>query len=210
MGTPTARHDKTTRFASWQSIFAATYQDKLAGRFPTMKAALNLFLQHDGTTIVETGTLRWVESLEHGWEGDGNATYIFGEVLQEFGGHLWTCDADPVAIAESREGTKRFADHITYVNQDSVAFLDSFDHPIDLLYLDSMDCPREGDASAAQAHNLRELQAALPKLSRNGVTLIDDNGYPNGGKALKSKQHLAEQGWLCLYDAQQTLWMRRC
>lgn len=209
MNTSTARSDTVIDFVSWQSAFTATYQEKLGGRFPTMKIALNLFLQHHGKNIVETGTLRWVEGLDHGWEGDGNATFIFGEVLKEFGGHLWTCDADPVAIAESREGTKPFAGHITYLTQDSVAFLDGFDQPIDLLYLDSLDCPREGDASAAQAHNLREMKAALPKLSQNAVVLIDDNGYPSGGKALQSKRYLAEHDWVCLYDAQQTLWARR-
>lgn len=210
MRTAPPSSDDILRFVSWQSDFTARYRDRLGDRFPTMKIALNLFLQHHGTTIVETGTLRWTESLVHGWDGDGNATWVFGEVLETFGGHLWTCDVDPVATAESREGTRPFADCITHVTEDSVAFLEHFDRPIDLLYLDSLDCPRDGDATAAQAHNLRELQAALPTLRPDAVVLIDDNALPNGGKARASKRHLADCDWTCLYDARQTVWVRRC
>lgn len=191
-------------FVYWNSPFN-TYADKLGERFVTFKLALNLFLQHEGKTIVETGSLR---SLGHGWRGDGNATIIFGEFVTHYGGHLWTCDIQPEVIETSKQGTAAFRHNITYVCQDSCTFLATFSAPIDLLYLDSLDCPREGDASEAQRHNLEELMLALPKMTPTGVILMDDNWYSNGGKTALSKEYLLENNWLCLFDSRQTVWIR--
>ncbi|HZS93732.1 MAG TPA: class I SAM-dependent methyltransferase [Chloroflexota bacterium] len=143
-----------------------------------------------------------------GWRGDGNSTLIFGEFLEQHGGHLWTCDLDPEATERSRFVTRPYSAHITYVTGDSIDFLAGFDRPIDLLYLDSYDTPRKGNAGAPQRHNLRELKAALPHVSTGGIILLDDNWYPNGGKTRLSKTYLLEKGWLCLLDSQQSLWIR--
>lgn len=180
-------------------------RDDLGERFHTTKMALNWFLQHEGKNIVETGSLR-----EPGrWRGVGCSTYLFGEVAARYDGHLWTCDMSERVIATARQETRRFAGSITYVCSDSVAFLHEFNGRIDLLYLDSMDCPRIGDETLAQQHNLRELMAALPKLAERAVVLLDDNHFSNGGKARLTKQYLRDQGWICLYDWRQSLWTRR-
>jgi len=181
------------------------YRERLGDRFYTFKAALNLWLQRGGTTIVETGTMR---GPIEGWRGDGCSTLLFGEFLSHHGGHLWSCDLDPDAIANSRSVTRKYAAHISYINGNSIEFLAGFDRPIDLLYLDSFDSPRSGDASIPQLHNLQELETALPCVSERGIILLDDNWYPNGGKTRRSKERLMAEGWVCLLDSQQTLWIR--
>lgn len=197
--------DAVADFFSWNGSFDAKYAGKLRERWPTFKIALNIFLQRGGSTIVETGCER---SIGHGWTGDGNSTYLFGDFLSRYGGRLWTCDINPEAVDTAKLATREFASRITYVCDDSATFLSSFDRPIDLLYLDSLDCPREGDARAAQEHNLRELTTALPSVSADGIVLLDDNWYENGGKTRLSKQYLADQSWICLFDSRQTVWVR--
>lgn len=176
----------------------------LGERFYTFKLALNWFLQHDGENIVETGSLREPES----WFGVGCSTYVFSEFIAKYGGHLWTCDNSNEVIETAKRQTREFRDNITYVCSDSVEFLQGFDDSIDLLYLDSMDCPRTSDASEAQQHNLRELQAALPKLTEHAIVLLDDNRFCNGGKTRLSKQYLHDNNWICLFDWHQSVWTR--
>lgn len=182
------------------------YRPKLAERYYTFKVALNLLLQCSGKHIVETGTMRGPGN----WYYDGCSTYLFGEFADRYGLHLWTCDLDARTIDNAGAWTMAFDQRITYVCRESVAFLTDFGETIDLLYLDSMDCPPEGDATAAQEHNLREPIAAFPHLSRQAVVLLDDDDFPNGGKTVRSKAHLREMGWLCLPDDRQSLWLRSC
>ena len=94
---------------------------------------------------------------------------------------------------------------------DSVKFLKEFNQKIDLLYLDSLDCPLPPeDATEAQTHNLNELKATYDKLHEGSIILIDDNNFENGGKTRLSKQFLLQTGqWLCVLDYGQTLWIRR-
>ncbi|HZU13447.1 MAG TPA: class I SAM-dependent methyltransferase [Chloroflexota bacterium] len=205
MAVDEADRSEVMDFVAWNGMFDATYRPLMKERWVTFKIALNLFLQRHGSVIVETGSER---SIGHGWDGDGNSTYLFGEILARYGGRLWTCDINPEHTAVARRATEQFTSQITYVTDDSVHFLHAFDRPIDLLYLDSMDCPRDGDATIPQQHNLHELQAALPHLSPSAVILLDDNWYENGGKTRLSKRYLAERGWICLLDSHQSLWMR--
>jgi hypothetical protein len=182
------------------------YRLKLGERYGTFRAALNLLLQLGGKHIVETGSLR----RPGNWYYDGCSTYLFGEFADRYGGHLWTCDLDEQVIETARGATAAFDARITYVCQDSVRFLASFQETIDLLYLDSLDCPDEGDASVPQAHSLRELVAAFPNLSNRAIVLLDDNAPANGGKTRRAKEYLLDAGWLCVLDSRQSLWMRPC
>jgi len=174
-------------------------------KYLTFKAALNIFLQNNGQIIVETGTQRLKD------DPGGGSTSLLGAFCKKYGKKLFTVDNDPVHLTVSRECTKKFKNSITYVLMDSVEFLRGFDQKIDLLYLDSFDCPLPPeDATEAQIHNLNELKAALPKLHKGSIILIDDINLENGGKARLSKKYLLETGeWLCILDHGQTLWMRR-
>jgi endo-1,4-beta-mannosidase len=116
----------------------------------------------------------------------------------------------------SKKATEDFKDYIAYVVEDSVAYLDKTkQHPtIDLLYLDSMDCPIVDDPNypelvKSQQHNLAEFKAALPRLGPNSIVLLDDNNFPNGGKPKATKKFLIENGWVCVYEYYQSLWIRK-
>lgn len=184
--------------------FDQNYLENLGIRYPTFKAALGLFLQLGGGNIVETGTLR----AENQW-ADGCSTLIFAETLKEFNaGHLWTVDISPVNIAVAKAVTCHAVDKVTYVVEDSLKFIENFEREIDLLYLDSFDWDNtEPLMTQSQQHQLLEIQAAFPKLKPSSIVLLDDNALPGGGKAVLSKQFLAEHGFTCILDYYQSLWI---
>lgn len=175
-------------------------------KYPSFKAALNLFLQNNGQIIVETGTQRLKD------DPGGSSTTLFGAFCKRYSTKLFTVDINPANMKVSKECTEEFKDYIGYMLTDSVKFLKEFEMPIGLLYLDSLDCPLPPmDATEAQTQNLRELKAAYDKLHKGSLVLIDDNNFENGGKSRLSKKYLLETGeWLCIMDAGQTLWMKRC
>lgn len=194
-----------TSFLNWGSWFEKEFKPRIGDRYFTFKTALNILLQNNGNTIVETGTIR-----SEGWVlGDGWSTYLFGKFCNRFGKRLYTVDISPEAIKISKKITREFKNSITYVTSGSVEFLESFKEKIDLLYLDSLDCSIEGDATGAQVHQLRELSSAIPKLSDNAIILLDDNNFANGGKTRLAKNYLFRHGFTLLADDQQSLWIKR-
>lgn len=61
----------------------------------------------------------------------------------------------------------------------------------------------------SQQHCLREFKAVEDNnIFDTTVILIDDNMLPGGGKPGLLKPYLEERGWKCLFDLQQTLWVR--
>jgi hypothetical protein len=59
-----------------------------------------------------------------------------------------------------------------------------------------------------QEHCFNEFKAIENRLDEETILLIDDNGFPGGGKPGLLKPYLIDQGWICLLDFQQTLWVR--
>jgi len=173
-------------------------------KYFTFKAALNLFLQNNGQIIVETGTQRVKD------DPGGSSTTLFGAFCKRYGKKLFTVDNNPLHMKISIDCTREFKDYITYVLKDSVKFLREFNQKIDLLYLDSLDCPPPpADATEAQLYNLSELKAAYDRLGKGSILLIDDNNFTNGGKSRFSKAFLLEtMQWRCILDHGQTLWER--
>jgi hypothetical protein len=139
------------------------------------------------------------------------ATLTLGSFCKRYNKRLWTVDILPEAIATSKRATAKVQDVITYVTEDSVEFLASFPEQIDLLYLDSADCPPDGSDPRglrfSQRHQLSELKAAWDKLHNRSIVLLDDNDFANGGKTALTNRFLAEQGWTCLMADKQTLWI---
>jgi hypothetical protein len=190
---------------------------KLSGRFETMKTALELLHKNNGFRIVETGTTR----MKNDW-GAGMSTLIFGSYCKEFGGHVTTVDISQDNMNVCREVTKEFEKYIDYIVVDSISYLTLMPTGVDLLYLDSVDCPIEiltpqdtVNLNISQKHQLQEITTALPKV--NGIVLLDDNGFtlneecilfPHGGKTLLSKEYLSEQGWKEIMGGQQSLWSK--
>lgn len=191
-------------FYNWNSWFEK-YKLKPGGRYYTFKTALALFLQRNGRNIVETGCIKEAND----WS-TGMSTFIFGEFCFEYDRMLYTVDKNSKALEMAKQCTSDFAKNIIFNLGDSVAFLKKFDKPIDLLYLDSLDCPTNEDEDAvfSQKHALNELLAAYPKLGTHSVILIDDNDWKHGGKSRLVKRYLAENDWHCVMDERQSLWIK--
>jgi predicted O-methyltransferase YrrM len=173
-------------------------------KYFTMKMAMNLFLQNGGNIIVETGTQRVID------DPGGCSTLLFSVFAARYGKEFYTVDNVERHMDVAKQATEKYKDSVQYILSDSVKFLREFDQTIDLLYLDSMDCPfPPGDAVEAQKHNLEELKMALPKLKIGSVLLIDDNNFENGGKTRLTKNFLLTlDDWFCLLDHGQTIWLK--
>lgn len=202
-------------------MFLDKYKDKLRNngkdRYPTMQLALNWFEANGGTTIVETGCVRQKDDF-----GAGMSTVLFGEYAkahpyQKFvnadgwtvseGVQFYSIDISPENIATAEELTKGLP--VLFIRGDSVDALSVFSESIDLLYLDSRDCDPNPATNndLPQAHQLAEFQAAEQWLYEGSCVLLDDCGFENGGKCGLLKPYLRSQGWKCLWDGYQSLWV---
>jgi len=195
-------------FLFWESDWMYKEFNRLefvrSPKYFTLKVALNMFLQNDGQLILETGTQRMID------DPGGGSTVLFGALCKKYNKKLFTVDNDPKNIETSKQATREYADYITYVLMDSVKFLSEFNQKIDLLYLDSLDCPwPPADATEAQTHNLNELKAAYDKLHKGSVVLMDDSNFSNGGKTCLSKRYLLNSSeFLLILDGGQTLFIK--
>lgn len=177
------------------------YRANLHDRWYTFQIALNWLFQNGGSSIVETGCIR-SESYQ-----DGASTRLFADFLKEvYGIRFWSVDIEATHIERAR-GFVGTDDRISLTVGDSVEFLKSFPHRIDLLYLDSFDYNRV-DPGPAQLHAFKELDAAFPKLGRKACVLIDDNDPIGGGKGELAKSTLRNRGFVCLLDLFQSCWVR--
>ena len=174
-------------------------------KYLTFKAALNLLHQRRPAffNIVETGTMRLHD------DPGGCSTLLFGAYCARYNGHLTTVDNSLEHMETSKEETSAYASRISYVVEDSIEFLRSYGRPIDLLYLDSMDCDPIGDSSQAQIHQLKEFEVTGLSLGEGSVLLMDDNNFLSGGKTRMLKKVLPERGWECVLDEGQSLWQRK-
>lgn len=181
-------------------------------RYWTFQVALNLLYQRKSKpVIVETGCQRMIEDI-----GAGMSTSIFGEYCQRYGGVLYTVDNSEQHLSICKTITLPYSNCIQYILSDSVSWLNQEKLTADLLYLDSLDFPIKIQTpedlilkEKAQRHCLNEFLAALRSglINRETVILADDNRLPSGGKPAKLKEYLAENGWICLLDFKQTLWI---
>lgn len=196
-------------FVYWGDWFSKKYRFLIGEgvRYPSMKIALNLLNQRGGKVIVETGTTR----ARNDFGGAGMATIFFGDYAQHYDAHVWTVDILPEAINLAKELTVEYSNYITYVTDDSLHFLEIFNQPIDLLYLDSYDYPideNEELAFESQSHQLKEFKASEHLLHDKSIVVLDDNAWPKGGKCKLTKDYLIEKGWECLWDDFQSVWIK--
>lgn len=134
--------------------------------------------------IVETGTAFGTDK----WLQSGQSTLLFDKFLN-FGdndGIIHSVDLDPASCAVSKNIT---SGKVSVHAGDSVEFLRDLkdnlernDEFIDLIYLDSWDVTEDnwkgGDGADLEpsTHALKELQAILPRLRKDGgILLVDDN-----------------------------------
>ena len=172
-------------------------------RSDTFNHLFELMAESSKPTIVETGTIR--NHLDTYKYGDGHSTLRFAEFVSRFGGELYSVDIDPMAVVVSKALVgKEFPDSmesIHIIESDSVAFLESFDEPIDVLYLDS-----DNDANLI----LNEAKAALGCLHEDSIILIDDCFNENEYHVEKGSlaiPFLEENGWTMINVQYQALFI---
>lgn len=184
--------------------YTSVYKEKSGSRFKTFELSLKLLYNNTSNPlIVETGTVRQKDDF-----GAGYSTVIFGECVSKFGGNLITIDNNKNHMILSRDVTKEWANKITYINDDSIKTLSEFKQKIDLIYLDSYDCPIEGDATDAQIHNLNEFKEVENLLTDASIILIDDVSLGNGGKAKLTHEYLLSKNYKCIEMIQQSVWTK--
>lgn len=123
--------------------------------------AIAFFKMHNGKTIVEIGSIRKKDNIE----GDGYSTVAWALIAKQ----VYTIDNDRNSSLLTLSELKGYKNVIA-ITMDGADFLNSFREPIDLLYLDGMDCWMDGH----QEFHLRCYQAAKKNLHEKSVILIDD------------------------------------
>lgn len=207
-------------------------------RYWTFATSLSLLNQRiDEPVIIETGCQREKEDLGAGMSSSIFAEYVsyYGGklyVVDNNEEHLDICDS----ILEEWpdiDCSLHYSDSVKwlkkYKGKCDLVYLDSYDFPLGPM-LDKYKGKEDlGEAITTvlsfstervleefgdivlpcQKHCLDEIKAIEPNLSDNAIVLIDDNNLPAEGKPRLAKRYLHEQGWFCLADGQQTLWMRK-
>lgn len=163
-------------------------QDK---RYRTFRRALELMIERESKVILETGTSRKGRAE---CAGDGCSTVVFSDFAKRMGLKVYSVDIDPKAVEEAKGCLKDSLDIVEITAMDSVEYIENFEYPIDLLYLDSYDYDPK-DPSPSQIHHLKEIIAAYPKLHEKSIVLIDDCDLPNGGKGKWVIEFLSKKGW---------------
>jgi len=163
--------------------------------------------------IVETGCMR----ADHGQIAlgdDGASTYIFDDFINYYDGNVVSVDINPNNAKHANELT---SDRTEVYCSDSVEFLWNLPEKrkIDLLYLDSFDFEPENPIPS-QKHHLKELCAAMTKLRKGSLIVVDDNAntpefewftkIAQGGKAGFVKDFMKSIGVEPLYDGYQIVW----
>jgi hypothetical protein len=154
-------------------------------------------------TIVETGCIRAPED----WRGAGFSTYLLARIAQHLNGRLFSVDNSEINCAFARSATAGISS-VAIFCADSIAFLETFPRPIDVLLLDSWDTNIPGFAE----HSLREARAALRCLGRDAILIFDDTVYSSAkwhGKGELAVPWLLDSGWYVFHSGIQTVLMRR-
>lgn len=166
-------------------------------RAPTLTSAIYYLHLSEGSTIVETGTIR-DKTMEL-----ASVTELLVSYLKTYCPHgtFYSVDVDPVAVAyaEGQCGKIFQSENIHFVLQDSVEFLTNFNERVDLLYLDSASAAKEDGAK----HQLNEIKGALKSgsIHPKTVILLDDTDISNHkmanekGKGCLVVPYLVERGW---------------
>ncbi len=174
----------------------------------TFRKTLELLDKIQAKTIVETGTSR--EGL-HGAKSNGAATIVFGKWAKENNAILHSVDISEQSVSNAQKAVDKqeLNKWVQLHLSDSIAFLEQFTSPVDLLYLDSYDYSSDPEVQIkSQTHHLLEFKAIENKLHDSTLVLIDDCDLPNGGKGKMVVAYMLENGWVKLMDAYQILLVR--
>ncbi len=175
-------------------------------RLESISRTVELLDKMQPKVMVETGC----QSTNY-LNAHGLSTTLLGALAERSGAELYTIDINKNHLKKCKNFSYHYRKNITYINKDSVGFLNDFPGKIDFLYLDSYDFAT-GEESASRRHQLKEIEAAFPKLSSGAIVLLDDANVQMWfdeqldeidiqGKTYLSHKFLMEKGVRCLIDA---------
>jgi SAM-dependent methyltransferase/glycosyltransferase involved in cell wall biosynthesis len=191
---------------AWLARYDRDYAPRLGRRAETFRAAFSHILADGGPVqILETGCTRMADN----WDGDGQSTLLFDDLVNAVGGGVWSVDLSPAAVAFASVQT---GPRTRVVQADSVAWLSNFatESPellFDLVYLDSFDIDWTNPHPSA-LHHLQEFVHAWRLLRPGGVLVIDDDLRPDCGKGMYVRDHLARLGIEPLFSGYQIGWVK--
>jgi hypothetical protein len=172
---------------------------------PYLLSAIDLLDELDSPNIVEVGCMR--RPMRHGIDeidpsccNDGHSTMFWALT-----GHpVWSVDIDMQAC-QLAAGYVQGYTNVTVLCGDGIRFLEKFEQPIGLLYLDGWDVIPGTDY--AEKH-LAAYQAARPKLAAASMILIDDTDLLMGGKGKLAVPAAIRDGYQPVLYGRQTMLLR--
>lgn len=186
----------------FSEVYDPHFHTQLTHRSYSIRFALILFMYNKGKTIIETGTTRYADHF-----GDGQFAKIVGELAKYYDCSISSVDIELANVNFATNYLSSYA-NVKVVLDDSVHFLQHNEDKIDLLYLDSLDCPTIDDAKISQTHNLNELKAAEKNLHEKSIIMIDDAKLPSGGKAQLTNEYLLDKGWFSIPFEYQNVYIK--
>jgi hypothetical protein len=167
---------------------------------------INLFNKYtDHKIILEIGSIRNrmnhdIESINPVCCNDGHSTYFWRKYTSA---DIYTVDIDKNCknIIDSDDRLK----DVNATTDDAISYAKSFDKKIDLLFLDAWDVFYSSEY--AEKH-LEIYNILKDKLSDNCLILIDDTDIGNGGKGKLIIPQLIKDGFQCLINRRQSLFIR--
>lgn len=216
--------------------FYQKYYSAANFRYHTFQIALNLLNQRfTNPVIVETGCQRAEDDLGSGMSSSIFAEYInrYGGSLVVIDNNAIHLQMAKKLLQKWPEIDKQFVlkDSVVAlrdIEHCDLLYLDSWDYPYgelleayggkkDITKAERLliDTPTSEVRSMffetinpSQEHCVREYQAMSNKMKPGSLLMIDDNQLKGGGKPGLVKPMLPADGWTCLLDAQQTLWIK--
>lgn len=156
----------------------------------TWMIAAKKILEQGGFNLIETGCFR-------GTLSDGVSTLLLAQLSKDLGGWLDSYELSPANINSAKTILKQhnLLHYVAFHEGDSITNLAARNDPVHFAYLDSYDCGLGPDFGPCQRHQLAELEAVLPLMTRRSVIMLDDHVVDTGGKTKLSMERLDRLQW---------------
>jgi len=219
-------------------LFNKYYYSGGNARYCTTQLALNLLFQFtEKPIIIETGCQRQEDDIGAGMSTSIFAEYIsrYGGRLISVDNNEHHLRIAEACVAQWSKSDMSFicSDSVRFLEKYKgscdLLYLDSWDYPY--VELANMYCAgksfefgvgvlksmgrakllelHEDMITPCQEHAVKEFVGIEGNFGPQSLVLIDDNQFAGGGKSYLLKQYLLKQGWLCLFDFQSTLWIKK-
>ena len=133
--------------------------------------------KRNNPNIVEVGVTRHLDNLS-----DGDSTSIWAWYVSKYGGSYHGCDISKESLKICQQVLSRYVGakfgendksiSIALTNKDGLEFLNTYNKPIDLLYLDTIDWVKGSWDSGL--YHLKLMLAAINKVTVGGYVMFDD------------------------------------